>query len=568
MRLITGLCIILVIGTAAYAKTVNISGTVKDGKGTAIASATVTLVSDTSMRDTTNTSGEFTISNKTAIRRGAAGAYGVPAQNTNSIGIQGNQLRFSIAAQVENGVVSIFSSNGKRSVVIPLGKMESGVHKHTLPELASGFYIMHISIDQLTTTLKLVTTGNEIFMSDNVSKAKSALGISCIAAAGNVNDTLLVKKTGFKTIKQAITSYTQTGIAIVTDTVSSKGNLFTEVIGKTEEEISAKIDAGFKSLFHGGSNETIYYESGPGAYILDVANGDVRSEGVSYGMMICVQMDKKTEFNKIWAWTKQVMGRGGASTFGWQANPNGTLRSSGSAPDGEEWIGTALIFAGKRWNDNNLLQQGKSVLGATKGFFSQNLVQFIAGCGYTDPSYVLPAYYEAWAKVDAGNSSFWKGAASAGRNLFHNACNSNTMLAPAMANFNGSPHSSEGYFESDAWRVVANIMMDWHFFGVDAWQKNTFAPKYAAFWRKQQVKDPMPDELDLNGNVRVSHTPPAKALIAYNALLGFALPASEAEFFVKALWDMPIPTGGYRYYDGCIYMLALLNASGRFQLYY
>lgn len=29
------------------------------------------------------------------------------------------------------------------------------------------------------------------------------------------------------------------------------------------------------------------------AYILDTGNDDIRSEGMSYGMMICVQMDKK-----------------------------------------------------------------------------------------------------------------------------------------------------------------------------------------------------------------------------------------------------------------------------------
>jgi endo-1,4-beta-D-glucanase Y len=567
MRRIIGLCIILVIGAAAYAKTVNLSGTVKDGNGAAIAGAAVILVSDTLLKNNTNSNGEFTIKT-TTISRG--GVYGISAQNTQSIDIKGNQLRFSIAAPIDNGIVSIFSSDGKRNVVIPFGKMESGLHKKTLPELSPGFYIMYLTIDQSTTTLKLVKTGSEIFMSDNISEVRSGSRILLKTASGSVNDTLLVKKDGFETVKKAITSYAQTGIAIAMapEAPADTSNLFSKVLKKTKAEIDAKLNAGFQSLFHGGSNETIYYESGSGAYILDVNNGDVRSEGVSYGMMICVQMDKKTEFNKIWAWTKQVMGRGSAGTFGWQANANGTLKSSGSAPDGEEWIATSLIFAGKRWNDNGLVQQGQSVCGATKSFFSQGLVQFVAGAGYTDPSYILPAFYEVWAKVDAGNSSFWKSAASTGRNFFHSTCNSTTMLAPAMANFNGSPNSSEGYFESDAWRVVANIMMDWHFFHVDAWQQSTFAPKFAAFWRTQQTKDPMPDELDLNGSVRTSHSPPAKGLIAYNALLGYALPAADAEFFVKALWDLPIPTGNYRYYDGCIYMMALLHASGRFQLYY
>jgi oligosaccharide reducing-end xylanase len=568
MRLIIGLCSILVVAVAVHAaKTVNISGTVKDGKGAAIAGATVNLASDTLLRDTTNSSGEFIISNALAIKSSTTSDISV--QKTDNIDIKGNQLQFSVTSPTSNGIVTIFSINGKRRVEISVGKMESGVCKYTLPELTPGYYILHIMIDQFTTICKLVATENEFLLSNNISGRGSTATIFGNVAAGSVNDTLIVSKEGFPTLKKAITSYIQTGITMVMEQAdTSSDNLFAKVLKKTDAEIDAKLDSGFKSLFHGGSNQTIYYEGGPGAYILDVNNGDVRSEGMSYGMMICVQMDKKEEFNKLWKWAKQVMGGGRAGTFGWQANSNGSLRSSGSAPDGEEYFATALIFAGKRWNDNTLLNEGKSVCGATKSFFSQNLVQFVAGAGYTDPSYILPAFYEVWATVDAANSSFWKTAASTGRNFFHKTCNANTMLAPAMANFDGSPNSSEGYFESDAWRVVGNIMMDWHFFHVDPWQQSTFAPKFAAFWKTHQAKDPMPDEFDLNGTVRTSHTPPAKGLIAENALLGFALPAADAEFFVKALWDLPIPTGNYRYYDGCLYMLTLLHVSGKFKLYY
>lgn len=35
-------------------------------------------------------------------------------------------------------------------------------------------------------------------------------------------------------------------------------------------------------------------------YIEDILNNDVRTEGMSYGMMIAVQLDKKTEFDRLW----------------------------------------------------------------------------------------------------------------------------------------------------------------------------------------------------------------------------------------------------------------------------
>jgi endo-1,4-beta-D-glucanase Y len=347
-------------------------------------------------------------------------------------------------------------------------------------------------------------------------------------------------------------------------------NLFAEALKKTDSEIDAKLEAGYRQLFHGGSDQTLYYESGSGAYILDVNNNDVRSEGMSYGMMIAVQMDRKDEFHKLWTWAKEHM-RQSSGMFGWLANPDGSLRSAVSAPDGEEYFATALIFAGKRWNDNTLLSEGKSVCQAmlSGGAFDKKskLVKFVTNADYSDPSYVLPAFYEVWAGVDRNNRSFWKAAARSGRNFFHKACNSTTMLAPAMADFDGSPNSSKGYFESDAWRVVGNIMMDWDFFHADSWQGSAFAPTYAAFWKIQQTKRPMPDELDPSGTVRVTHADPAKALIAQNAMIGFGIPAADAKFFVQALWDMPIPTGNYRYYDGLLYLLAFLHVSGRFHLY-
>ena len=37
--------------------------------------------------------------------------------------------------------------------------------------------------------------------------------------------------------------------------------------------------------------------------------------------------------------------------------------------------------------------------------------------------------------------------------------------------------------------------------------------------------------------------------------------------FVQALWDATIPSGKWRYYDGMLYMLALLHVSGNFRVY-
>ncbi|WP_034388753.1 hypothetical protein [Deinococcus sp. YIM 77859] len=67
-------------------------------------------------------------------------------------------------------------------------------------------------------------------------------------------------------------------------------NLFTEWDIATSTEVQAKLDAYWNSLFASTDNERrVYYsagsnENGPMAYIADIGNNDVRSEGMSYGM--------------------------------------------------------------------------------------------------------------------------------------------------------------------------------------------------------------------------------------------------------------------------------------------
>jgi oligosaccharide reducing-end xylanase len=140
-------------------------------------------------------------------------------------------------------------------------------------------------------------------------------------------------------------------------------NLFREQ-GHTTAEINAKIDAAFQQLFHGDKNsQAIYYEvgsnaNGPLAYVTDVANHDARTEGMSYGMMIAVQMNKKREFDAIWNWANTYMlitdpKNPSVGYFAWSMNIDGTPRSDSPAPDGEEYFVMSLYFAAHRWGNGD-----------------------------------------------------------------------------------------------------------------------------------------------------------------------------------------------------------------------
>ena len=67
-------------------------------------------------------------------------------------------------------------------------------------------------------------------------------------------------------------------------------------------------------------------------------------------MMVCVQLDKKAEFDRLWKWVRTYMyiEDGPAKNyFAWSCQTNGKRNADGPAPDGEEYFAMALFFASK-----------------------------------------------------------------------------------------------------------------------------------------------------------------------------------------------------------------------------
>ena len=115
--------------------------------------------------------------------------------------------------------------------------------------------------------------------------------------------------------------------------------------GHPAAETQARLEKAFQQFFHGdATNERVYFEAGsnangPLAYMTDWANNDARTEGMSYGMMIAVQMNHKHEFDALWNWSNTYMlitdpANPNVGYFAWSMNTDGTPRSTGPAPDG------------------------------------------------------------------------------------------------------------------------------------------------------------------------------------------------------------------------------------------
>jgi oligosaccharide reducing-end xylanase len=364
-------------------------------------------------------------------------------------------------------------------------------------------------------------------------------------------------------------------------------NLFAER-GQSSTAIQAKLTAAWNQLFYGDSNtQRVYYPVGSNmAYIEDIGDGDVRSEGMSYGMMIAVQLNHQTEFNNLWNWAKTYMYHASGTQqgyFAWDCSPSGSILDNNPATDGEEWFAMSLLFAANRWGNgtgiynyqtealnilNNMLHH-PSTNSETPMFNATNhlpvFVPYANAASFSDPSYHLPAYYQLWSYWDTANSGFWSSAVTASRAFFKTTVNSTTGLAPDYANFDGSPNATGSHdaFRFDAWRVVNNIAVDNAWFGADSWQTSE-ANTLLNFFSTQGLTT-YANQYSLSGSALSSDH--STGLVAMNAVAALAANSSVAGSFVDQLWNATIPSGQWRYYDGMLYMLALLHASGNFKIY-
>lgn len=367
---------------------------------------------------------------------------------------------------------------------------------------------------------------------------------------------------------------------------NSYRNLFRE-LGHTEGEINAKVEEAWQKFFYGTEEERIYYPVEPDmAYIYTADTDDVRSEGMSYGMMICVQMDKQEEFDRLWKWATTYMRHNSGEFkdyFAWKCSASGNKMENTPAPDGEEYFATALLFASARWGDGEGIYdygaEAQKLLDAmyyhdngsvtvNSIFNAEHKMPVFCPIGsamnHTDPSYHLPAFYEVWALCDEEHSDFWIEAAEASRQHFKDTTNKTTGLGPDYANYDGSATGgNHADFRFDAWRIAANIACDYSWWGKDTWA-TTHADRIQSFFAGQGVED-YGNQWSLDGKMLdKDHSP---GLVAMNATAGLAASNKQAWAFLENFWNIAPTTGTYRYYDGCLYMMGLLHCSGKFRAY-
>ena len=377
-------------------------------------------------------------------------------------------------------------------------------------------------------------------------------------------------------------------------------NVFREA-GYSQADIDKKVEKAYYDAFEGPNR--VYFTVGDTmGYVTDIKNHDARTEGLSYGMMIAVQLNKKDVFDRIWRWSKKYLQHQDGPLegyFAWSINPQTMKRNSGGpASDGELYYVTGLLFASNRWGNNtgiDYYKEARRILDAmwkkdgTGNVYNlinveHKQISFVPmgdSYNWTDPSYHLPAFYEVWALyAKDGHEQFYRDCADTSRAFLHRACDPVTGLNADYTEFSGKPHSTRwmpAAFRYDSWRVPMNITMDYAWFGKDkAWQEG-YAARFQNFLRSKGM-DTYEDQFNPDGSTPafILQAGGIKKLRHSIGLVSTAAAASimnndpKSIDFVRALWNArlePYEDGYFDpYYDGLLHLFSLMHLSGKYQI--
>ena len=377
-------------------------------------------------------------------------------------------------------------------------------------------------------------------------------------------------------------------------------NLFAE-LGYKQKDIDKKLKSVFESVFYGP--DKVYFEVGDSmAYISDIKNHDVRTEGMSYGLMIAVQFDRKDIFDRLWRWGKKYMQHQEGPLkgyFAWSCKTDGTRNAQGPASDGELYYVTSLIFASNRWGNStgiNYLAEAQNILDCSMQKIGMERVaplinlehQLITftpdpfGGRFTDPSYHVPAFYEVWARwAEDGRSEFWRACARKSREYLHKSIHPVTGLNPDYNNYDGTLLGSKRVigdaFRFDSWRVPMNIALDYSWACADRKWQQEYGNKIQNFFYSQGI-DSFVDQYNVDGTTvtellgaggykKLRHT---LGLVATTAAVSLVCTHDKSREFVDRLWNVkhvPYDDGYFdAYYDGLLRLFAFMHLSGNYRI--
>ena len=367
-----------------------------------------------------------------------------------------------------------------------------------------------------------------------------------------------------------------------------------QVLGRTDAEIANKLATWFTSLFHPDptmqDTRAIYFLVAPDqAQIQDILHGkEVRTEGIGLAMMICVQMDKREEFDRLWTFASTQLEEKAAPSRGYFDSHCDTLMSMTEPcqdPYGAQQMTMALIFAHDRWGSTTTIdyeteavelltvmrhkqdENGGIVGGVTDTFDAAAALPYDvptderAAAHWGRPSIVMPAYYDLWAEATA--DPFWTRAAIAARSYWQRTVHPTTGLVPVRATFGGDRVPYWDSYLAEAYRAQISMALDQIWTKGVQWEIDE-AKKLLDFFRGKGIST-YGATYTFDGTVIDSSRD--NGLIAVNGVTAMVGSPVDAASFVTQAWDLGVPTGIPRYYSGILGLTSLLILSGQYQVW-
>ena len=404
---------------------------------------------------------------------------------------------------------------------------------------------------------------------------------------------------------QSFAAFNNNPSSVGADSSGAYRNLAQEM-GKTN--IQQKVNSTFDNMFGYNNTQQLYYpytENGVyKAHYIKAINpdegDDIRTEGQSWGMTAAVMLNKQEEFDNLWRFAKAYqknpdnhpdVKKQGVYAWKLKLNQNGFVYKvdEGPAPDGEEYFAFALLNASARWGNSgefNYYNDAITMLNTIKNKLMEN--QIIRFSPYidnlTDPSYHIPAFYDYFSnnvtyQVD---KTYWRQVATKSRTLLKNhftkvSGSPQWNLPTFLSRLDGSPvigyifndQANPGqWYEFDAWRVIMNVGLDAHLMGAQAWHKSAVnkALGFLSYAKTNNSNNCYEQVYSYGGAQNKGCAGEGQKAANAVALLA-STNAGQANEFFNEFWSLSQPTGDYRYYNGSLYMLAMLHVSGNFKFY-
>jgi oligosaccharide reducing-end xylanase len=355
-------------------------------------------------------------------------------------------------------------------------------------------------------------------------------------------------------------------------------------IGVPPGDSERAIRDAFEQLFFGEpDSQAVYREVGAdAAYLEDVANNDVRTDSIGYGMFVTVQLGRRDVFDKLWTWAKRYMLFAEAPRAGllsWRCSTLGDACETVAATDAMSFIATSLLLADTRWGgagahpysaDANMLIDALLQTETRNGGIVDNVrnpfdidsmlprrTSPASDDDYLQTDYLMPAFYDYWSTRRPGDAAFWRDAARLSSRTLEAAPISDTGLIPLLIDADGAPAPTENYYNEVSARTLLNRWFCQAWMGSQAWVPVQNARLLDFFLEQGDYVS----SYFLDGRVRGDRNTPAHLALVATAAAQSAEPTRHNDF-LRALVEQDIPEGEERYYDGMLYLISLLAVSG------